>query len=374
MQNKILILGAYGNFGKRISLSLTKDNYGVIISGRDLQKLGVLKDNIVSQFPNAKIEVAQLDANLELANFLKSNKPVVVINTIGPFQMADYSIAKTCINNQINYIDLSDGRDFVNEFSQLDKLAKESNVTAISGASTVPALSSAVIEHFKDDFSEIELLKFGIAPGQKAERGIATTKAILSYVGKKLKPCSGFSNRYGWQDLYIQEYPEIGARLMANCEIPDLDLFPPKYNIKKIMFSAGMENKAVHLGIWAFSWLVRIGLLLNLPKYASALLKMSNWFDAFGTSDGGMHIIIEGKDKNGAPLTIKWFILAFDGDGPFIPTIPSIILAKKFADGKIAYKGAYPCVGMISLEDYLNELKGFKVKTYSQSNAPFFHS
>ena len=374
MQNKILILGAYGNFGKRISLLLARDNYSIIISGRDLQKLTVLKDNIVSQYPNAEIEIVQLDANLELAQFLEKNKPVVVINTIGPFQMADYSIARTCIKNQINYIDLSDGRDFVNEFNKLDNIAKENNVTAISGASTVPALTSAVIEYFNDNLLEIDLLKFGIAPGQKAERGIATTKAILSYVGKKLKPCAGFNNRYGWQDLYIQEYPEIGSRLMANCEIPDLDLLPPKYKIKKIMFSAGMENKAVHLGIWAFSWLVRIGLPLNLPKYAAILLKMSNWFDAFGTSDGGMHIIIEGKDKNNAPLTIKWFIIAFDGDGPFIPTIPSVILAKRFADGKIDYKGTYPCVGMISLEDYLNELKDFKVRTYSQSNAPFFHS
>ncbi|MEI6730148.1 MAG: hypothetical protein WCL30_02725 [Pseudomonadota bacterium] len=208
------------------------------------------------------------------------------------------------------------------------------------------------------------MLKFGIAPGQKAERGFATTKAILGYIGKKLKPCAGFKDRYGWQDLYMQEYPEIGKRLMANCDIPDLDLLPPKYNIKKIMFSAGMENKAVHLGIWLFSWLVRIGIPLNLSKYSKQLLKLSNVFDAFGSSDGGMHIIIKGKDKSFLPLTIKWFILAFDGDGPFIPTIPSVILAKRFADAKIGDAGAFACVGMISLKDYWNELKDFKVKTF----------
>ncbi|MEI6730147.1 MAG: hypothetical protein WCL30_02720 [Pseudomonadota bacterium] len=83
-----------------------------------------------------KIEIARLDANSELADFLENNKPIVAINTIGPFQGADYSISQTCIYNQTNYIDLSDGRHFVGEFSSLDQIAKQNNVTAISGAST----------------------------------------------------------------------------------------------------------------------------------------------------------------------------------------------------------------------------------------------
>jgi hypothetical protein len=61
-------------------------------------------------------------------------------------------------------------------------------------------------------------------------------------VGKKLKRCAGYETRYGWQDLRLQKYPELGSRLMANCDVPDLDLLPDKYGIKKIRFSAGMES------------------------------------------------------------------------------------------------------------------------------------
>ena len=36
--NKVLILGGYGNFGKRIARLLTRQNIAVIISGRDANK------------------------------------------------------------------------------------------------------------------------------------------------------------------------------------------------------------------------------------------------------------------------------------------------------------------------------------------------
>jgi hypothetical protein len=120
----------------------------------------------------------------------------------------------------------------------------------------------------------------------------------LGYVGKKLKPCAGYETRYGWQDLYLQAYPEIGNRWMANCDVPDLDLLPARFGIKRIRFSAGMEISAIHFGMWLLSWGVRLGFPIDLPKHAAALLKTSNWFDRFGSADGGMHVILEGSDRS----------------------------------------------------------------------------
>ncbi len=359
---KVLILGGYGNFGKRIAHMLTRQNIPVIIVGRDHAKA----QSLLNALPPSLAEIAVFDVKKKLPEQLQVLKPAVVINTCGPFQTSDYSIAKTCITHGIHYIDLADGRNFVREITTLDAEAKSHDVAVISGASTVPGLTSAVIEHYLPQFSEIDSLQFGIAPGQKAERGLATTQAILGYVGKKLKPCAGYPVRYGWQDLYIQNYPQVGRRWMANCDIPDLDLLPIKYGIKRIKFSAGMENPLVHLGIWALSWLVRIGIPLNLPEYSAVLLKASSWFDFLGSADGGMHVILQGKDKAGALIIKKWFIIALDGDGPYIPTIPAIVLAKKIISDQFSTRGAMACVGLVSLEEYLHELKHLKVTTYEQ--------
>lgn len=357
----VLILGGYGNFGKRIATALVADNIPVIIAGRTSQKAEALK----SLLPEALTDIAIFDAFRELGEQLERLKPAIVINTCGPFQSSNYSIAETCIRQGVHYVDLADGRDFVTGITALDEQAKANNVCVIGGASTVPGLSSAVLEHYKHEFSEIDNLKYGISPGQKAERGLATTQGILSYVGKVLNPFSGHKRAvYGWQGIYRQKYPKLGKRWMANCDVPDLDLLPERYGIKTIQFSAGLELGVLHLGLWGLSWLVRIGLPLKLPRLANPLLQTSNWFDAFGSADGGMHIIIEGKDHEERPHIRKWFVIAKNGDGPQIPTVPAIILAKDLARGSNVPVGAQPCVGMVELDRYMEELDKFSVRQY----------
>jgi len=357
---KALILGGYGNFGKRIAGLLTRKGVAVIIAGRDARKAEAATKTLAPQLA----DYAAFDAKLDLARQLGLLKPSVVINTCGPFQNSDYGIAETCIAGAVHYIDLADGRDFVTGITALDAAAKKQNVAVISGASTVPALTCAVIENLRQRLPEIDSLTFGIAPGQKTERGLATTQAILGYVGKKLKPCAGYETRFGWQDLYRQAYPEIGKRWMANCDVPDLDLLPARFDIKRIRFSAGMEIPAIHFGMWLLSWGVRLGFPIDLPKHAAALLKASNWFDRIGSADGGMHVIVEGRDRSGRSVTLKWFIIARDGDGPYIPAVPAVVLARKIIAGTFVGTGAVPCVGMITLREYLDEIEHLKIKTY----------
>src|ERR1700759_1143487 len=96
-----LILGGYGNFGKRIAELLVRSKIPVVIAGRDRSKATALR----ARLPVSLVDVATFDVNTELAAHLKTIRPQVVINTCGPFQNADYGIAKTCIANGVHYID-----------------------------------------------------------------------------------------------------------------------------------------------------------------------------------------------------------------------------------------------------------------------------
>jgi hypothetical protein len=286
-----------------------------------------------------------------------------VIHTAGPFQTSDYAVAQTCIEHKIHYIDLADSRGYVTGITTLNKQALDQDTLVVSGASTVPGLSSAVLQRYKSYFSEIDALIYGISPGQKAPRGLATTKAILTYLGKPLKPTAGDTEqRYGWQDLYRQTYPGLGKRWMANCDVPDLDLFPAKYGMRRIQFSAGMEASMLHLGMWLISYCVRAGLPLSLPQHAESLLRLSKIFDCLGTDNGGMHMLIQGKDPLGKSLEIKWFIIASNGAGPQIPCVPAIVLATKLFRKTLTTRGAVPCIEMVTLEEYMDELREFPIK------------
>jgi saccharopine dehydrogenase-like NADP-dependent oxidoreductase len=90
---------------------------------------------------------------------------MTLIKTAGPFQSQRYTVALAAIQAGCHYIDLADGHEFVAGISSLDGPARERGVTVISGASTVPALSSAVIDRYLAQFVRLEGIEFGISSG-----------------------------------------------------------------------------------------------------------------------------------------------------------------------------------------------------------------
>ena len=355
---RVLIIGGYGNFGSFISRSLAKhSNIDLVIAGRSLDKAEALAQEI-----NAKAAGIDIHNNFEAR--LQEIKPDIVIHTSGPFQSQGYDVAEACINCHVHYVDLADGREFVSGIGSLDLKAKQANTLVVSGASSVPCLTSALIDHYRDSFKTLERLDYGITTAQKTTRGVATTAAILSYTGKPFKTLIDGKEKdvYGWQGLRSRKYQGLGWRLLGNCNVPDLELFPKMYpELKTIRFYAGLELPFIHVTLWAFSWLTRIGLAKSLEPLAPILLKLSFLFDWFGSANSAFHMDLTGKDKNGRDKTIRFELIARSGDGPFIPCMPAILLAKKLVNDEIEDRGARPCVGMISKQEYLDALGGMDI-------------
>jgi hypothetical protein len=62
---------------------------------------------------------------------------------------------------------------------------------------------------------------------------------------------------------------------------------------------------------------------------------------------------ITGIDLNNQLTLLKWFIIVRKGDGPNVPIIPAIVLAKKMFENSLDLPGVHPCAGLISLKSYL---------------------
>jgi hypothetical protein len=358
----VCVLGGYGTFGRLIVEALLDRQIDVAIVGRHQEALEAMLTHLRRVYPAEQCRGLVCDIEQDISAVFTQLRPQVVINTCGPFQEQDYRVAQACIAAKVHYIDLADARDFVTGIDALHEQAQQAGVLVVSGASTVPALSSAVIEHYQQHFSRLDRLQHGITPGQKSPRGLATTLSILTYLGKPIKSkLSHSSTRYGWQDMYRQAYPELGKRWMANCDVPDLDLFVDRYGLSDIRFSAGMESTMLHIGMWFCAWCVRLRLPINFAKHARFLLRASHWFDRFGSDAGGMHVVLSGVDHQGEPLRLTWFLIAKAGDGPRIPTMPAVILAEQLLHGNMQLRGAQACVGLIGLSDYLQALAPYAV-------------
>lgn len=362
MTSRVLIIGGYGNFGSYIARSLASEpNISLIIGGRSFVKASEFAKRLSA---SNTVEAIALDIGGNIASALAACRPDLVIHTTGPFQHQRYVVAEACIAQGCHYLDLADGRDFVTNIGQLDSAAKGRGVAVISGASSVPCLTAAIVDAFLPTFGSLEKIEYAITAAQQTNRGLATLSSILSYVGKPLTTLIDGQPRqlYGWQNLHHRTYPQLGRRWLGNCDIPDLALFPRRYpTLKTIRFSAGAEIAFLHWGLWLLSWPVRWRLVRSLSKFAPPLLGIAFWFDRLGSGNSGFHMIMEGTNHEGEPLIKRLFMIARSGHGPYIPCMPAILLARRFGEGTAPTPGARVCLDLIDLQAYLGALAGLDI-------------
>jgi len=353
---KTLVLGGYGNFGARICRALASDaSMQLLIGGRNLHQAVALADKLGHGVQGIAIDLKTPN----FAQTLREQGIGLLIHTAGPFQQQDYDVAIAAAAAGAHYIDLADGRRFVCDFSKaMDTAFRLAGRTAISGASTVPALSSAVINSLCEGWQRIHTIDTCIAPAQTAPRGQATLAAVLGYCGEVIQvwDCGRWQPRLGWAKPDPVHFARLRPRLGALCDIPDLELFPERYlATDHVMFRAAVE---VRVAQWAFAALAALrsrGIIAQPARLAGVLNQTARALDFLGSSLGGMVVRIEGLNSSGQPARRAWHIAADDDHGPEIPCMAAILLARKLALGQTLPVGAMACMDMLQLSEFAPE-------------------
>ncbi len=360
---RVLVIGGYGHFGSRIVRRLLPEtDLQLIIAGRSIERAQAFVEGLGAA--GRAIEVREIDVRDGLAGHLARTRADIVVHTSGPFQGQTYGVAESCIQAGCHYVDLADGRDFVASIRELDGAAKARAVTVVSGASSVPAFTAALLDAYGREFSVVERAEYGIATAQRTNPGSATMGAVLSYAGRSFETRvdGDWRKIYGWQGLHVRKLRDVGRRFFANCDVPDLALFPERYpDLRTIRFYAGLEVPLAQFGIWLLSWAVRFRLVRSLRPMTPVLQRGARVLDLFGSDTSGFFMEMTGRDENADPKQLMFHLAARSGDGTFIPCVPAIILVRRLARGEIETRGAFPCIGMIDLDAYLQELAGLDI-------------
>jgi hypothetical protein len=287
-----------------------------------------------------------------------------VVNASGPFQGQDYRVAEACVQAGCHYIDLADGREFVTGIDVLNARAIHAGVLVTSGASSVPALSSAAADRLVRGLRTVEEIKVGISPGNRTERGLSTVQGILSYCGKNLPSASGQAS-IGWLGSQRHVYPNpVGPRLHSPCDVPDLTLFPLRYaGHPKVEFGAGLELAFLHRGMNLMAWMAHHGWVKNWSSHARWLKLAADLFKTWGSDAGAMHVSIVGTAADRRSVSRTWQLVARHGDGPYVPTLAATSLIRKIATCASVHHGAMPCAGLLTLEDFAQEMQGLHITT-----------
>lgn len=348
---RLLLLGGHGNFGARIARALAGEpGIELVLAGRDAARaerlaraLGVAWQRVDAGDPG-------------LAGVLRAGGVDLVIHTAGPFQGQDWRVAEAAADAGAHYIDLADGRRFVCDFGRaLDARFRAAGRVGITGASTLPALSTAVVADLRPRFGAIDTVDLCIAPAQQAPRGRATMQAVLGYCGAPFRARQHGQDVevHGWLGLQRIAFARMPPRRGAWCDVPDLELLPAQdARLRGVSFRAALEVGAAQWSLALLAALRARRLLPPLAPWAGTLDRMARLFHRFGSGTGGMVVRLTGRSPQGRPLRLAWHLTAPGNHGPEIPCMAAIALARRLAAGERMAPGARACVELVALPEF----------------------
>lgn len=370
---RILILGGYGVFGGRLAVLLGDlPQLTLLIAGRD----GGKARDFCARFRGvATVLPIELDRR-DLAISFPELSVDLVVDASGPFQAYGeqrYSVIEACLAARVNYFDFADAADFVFAVSRFDERAKAAGVFILSGVSSFPVLTAAVLRDMARTM-DIVGVSGGIAPSPFAGIGLNVMRAVLGYAGGPVKllrngvPATGTglaeSRRF---TIAPPGHLPLRNILFSLVEVPDLQVIPPDHPmLRGIWMGAGPVPEVLHR---LLNLLARLRAWFRLPSlvpFARLFYFVLNLMK-FGEHRGGMFVEAHGL-RAGERCTRSWHLLAEGDDGPFIPSMAIEGIVRKLLSGDRPAPGARPATHALELGDYDRLFAGRRIVTGVRSD------
>lgn len=372
---KILILGGYGVFGGRlVRLLADLPTLQLLIGGRNLASAQAF---CATYTGHSTLRPLQVDRQ-QLAAVLQAERPDLVVDASGPFQDYGehrYGAIEACIAAGIDYLDFADAADFVSGVSQYDAQARAAGVYVLSGVSSFPVLTAAVLRQMARHM-DIVSVEGGIAPSPYAGIGLNVMRAVVGYAGSPVKLRRNGRDGHGIGLAESRRFTiAVPGRVplrnlhFSLVDVPDLQELPPEHpTMTDIWMGAGPVPEILHR---VLNLLAKARLHLKLPS----LTPCSRLFYAvlnvmkFGEHRGGMIVRAVGT-RDGARIEQSWHLLAEADDGPYIPSMAIEAVIRKQLAGDRPSPGARPATHALELSDYERLFAGRTIFTGFRRDVP----
>jgi hypothetical protein len=351
---KVLILGGTGVFGERLARLLARDGHDLTIAARSPEPAHALAAELGAT-------AIRIDRNGDLSALQGHD---VIVDAAGPFHAygADpYRLARAALGFGAHYLDLADNAAFCAGITTLQTEASAANRAAISGLSSVPAVSSAAVRALTGADQPLHI-DSAILPGNRSPRGLSVMASILSQAGRPypLYQAGEWITATGWSAPSSYSLPGGITRQGWRIEVPDTRLFPAHFGAQTVDFRAGLELGIMRYGLAAFATLRRlIPFPVTLPLVRGFRF-VADLLAPFGTGIGGMSVTV-----TTASHRHHWSLLAESGEGPLVPAIAIRALLRR----PTLPTGATPALEIVTLDELQTAMSDLAIRFERRSEA-----
>ncbi|MGL5065794.1 MAG: saccharopine dehydrogenase family protein [Microcoleus sp.] len=305
MANRVLIVGGRGRIGSSVARDLvTHTDAEVTLTGRDPE--GFVPPEL--QSGRSRYLPLDLADTTELRQAVSSSN--LVVHCAGPFHYRDANVLKTCIDEGVNYTDVSDSRSFTRRALEYREQAKNAGVTAIINTGIFPGVSNSMVRRDVEQLDKAEYIHLSYVVGGSGGAGVTVMRTTFLglqtsfdvWLDGKLQQVKPYSDRetiefpepYGKTGVYWFDMPEA-------ITLPET--FPVKSVVTKFGTSPDIYNHLTWLvaKYWPASWLKNNSVIEFLSYVSYGMTSVTNNFSGVGVA---VRSQVSGI-KNGTPAQVR---------------------------------------------------------------------
>jgi len=286
---QVLILGGQGRVGRSVAQDLVANTQAKItVTGRKLKAEATVKQQELPQVEFLALDLADREG---LKKAIASHN--LVIHCAGPFLHRDATVLKTCIEEGVNYLDVSDNRAFTRKALAYRDAATGAGVTAIVNSGIFPGISNSMVRHDVEQLDQAERIHLSYIVAGSGGAGVTVMRttflglqepfeAWIDHQWQLVKPYSDresvkFPEPYGKAGVYWFDMPEAFTLV---------DSFPVATVITKFGSIPDFYNHLTWIAAHIFppSWLKNPGGIEFLAHVSHRMTGVSDHFSGIGVA------------------------------------------------------------------------------------------
>ncbi|GAC1481560.1 MAG: saccharopine dehydrogenase NADP-binding domain-containing protein [Chamaesiphon sp.] len=305
MAKRVLIIGGTGRIGSSVAQDLVAHTEAkIIITGRHPDAGMALS----SKLGPHQVEFLALDLSEHEGLRRAIAATNLVIHCAGPFHYRDANVLKTCIEEGVNYLDVSDHRSFTRKALEYKSAAKVAGITAIVNTGIFPGISNSMVLQGVEQMDEAERIHLSYVVGGSGGSGITVMRTTFlglqhpfeAWVDGEWQLVKPYSDRETIQ--FPPPYDRTGVYWF---DMPETFTLPDTFSAQTVLTKFGTVPDFYNFLTWTVarwwppSWLRNPNVIEFL---AHVSYRMTNFTDRFSGIGVAIRSEITGQ-KNGQPAT-----------------------------------------------------------------------
>ena len=345
MAQKVLVIGGYGRIGKSVATD--------IVSHTDAE-VSITSRQAQPQIEPFRFLALNLDDREQLHKAIANQD--LVVHCAGPFHHRDGRVLESCIEQGVNYVDVSDHRSFYQRVIKHQERAIAAGITAVLNTGIFPGISNSMVKQGVEQLERANKIHLSYVVAGSGGAGLTVMRT--TFLGLKNKFSAWIDGK--WQEIspYSQreviEFPApYGKTGVYWFDVPETYTFADSFPVDTVITKFGsIPDWYNHLTwitahVFPEAWVSSPKGIEFFSQVSYAMTKVTDRFSGIGVA---MRAEITGT-KDGQPYTYCSTMVHPDtaiAAGAGTGSIVQLLLA-----GKLNQPGIYPVEQALSTDLFM---------------------